>query len=82
MDSLENQLKAVHDEATFIAFLNRLSQDYTEKNDEWENKCIDMFLESSAAWAKSSTGGLIFYKKSENPWKRCAEIIYMGKLYE
>ena len=43
---------------------------------------IEDFLRSAVAWAEESKDGLEFYEKPENPWKRCADIIYMGEIYE
>lgn len=53
----------------------------------WENGTIGAFLEAAAEWGRASKDGLRFcgetvYVKPDNPWKRCADIIYMGKLQE
>jgi hypothetical protein len=48
-------------------------------------------LESAAAWAEDLpdpnpviVNGISIpgYTKPDNPWKRCADIIYAGKFYE
>jgi len=50
----------------------------------WQNGSIEAFLECAAAWGEDSKDGMPLSKweKPTNPWKRCAEIIYMGKHYE
>ncbi|PZT53502.1 DUF7660 family protein [Paenibacillus silvae] len=72
----------VQDEATFIAFLSALRQDRQAHADEWQQDSIDSFLEAAADWGRESVDGLIHYEKPDNPWKRCAQIMYMGKIYE
>lgn len=50
----------------------------------WENGSIDSFLLAAVAWAAASSNGLELagYEVPSNPWKRCAEILYAGKIYE
>ena len=94
---LQSKLDAVCDEETFIAFVAALAADrgdevakekvspsspYGPGANGWENGTIEGFLDGAAAWAAASKNGLEFYRKSDNPWKRCADIIYMGKIYE
>lgn len=97
-DPLDSALDAVVDEPSFIAFLAALAEDWElEREMEktkpslpfspgargWENGTIGAFLERSAAWAESSSAGLpLGYVVPSNPWRRCADIIYMGKIYE
>jgi hypothetical protein len=98
MTPLRTALDAVVDEPSFIAFLNALAEDWElERGIEqirpssaygagargWENGTIGAFLERAAAWAEDSSGGLPgVYDPPSNPWRRCADIIYMGKIYE
>lgn len=94
---LQRVLDAVSDEETFLRFLEALAADradevekeklnpsspYCQGANGWENGSIEHFLESAAAWGRDSITGSQFYDKPDNPWKRCADIIYMGKLYE
>ncbi|MGO4730484.1 DUF7660 family protein [Paenibacillus sp. 2KB_22] len=72
----------VEDEVTFMAFLQQLSKDRKDLADEWQNDSIASFLEAAAEWGQASVDGLIHYEKPDNPWKRCAQILYMGKIYE
>lgn len=74
----------VENEDTFIYFIEALMKDRINNKvtDEWQNSTIEDFLECSHAWAITSINGLEFYKKPTNPWKRCAQIIHMGKIYE
>ena len=88
-------LADVHDEASFIAFVAALGEDFAreralEKENPssgygpgalgWENDRIDSFLEAAT---RAAEGGL---KRpgaaAQNPWNRCAEILYIGKIYE
>ncbi|MBA9088611.1 hypothetical protein FHR92_005129 [Fontibacillus solani] len=71
----------VSDEMSFINFLNELRNDKLKSRD-WGNTTIEAFLEASHEWGKVSVNGLQFYEKPENPWLRCAQIIYMGTIYE
>ncbi|MBB6021173.1 hypothetical protein HNR77_002266 [Paenibacillus sp. JGP012] len=72
----------VQDEVTFIAFLSALHKDRQAHADEWQQDSIDSYLEAAADWGQESVDGLIHYEKPDNPWKRCAQIMYMGKIYE
>ena len=92
-NTLQQKLDDVCDENTFIAFVSALSADradevkkekmkpsspYGAGANGWQNGSIEAFLDAAAAWAE-------FKKKqnpAENPWKRCAEILYAGKFYE
>jgi hypothetical protein len=95
--ALQSKLDAVCDEETFIAFVTALAADREEevaKEKEtpsspygpgangWGNGSIEAFLDAAAAWATASKNGLESYRKPDNPWKRCANIIHMGKIYE
>lgn len=86
---------AVHDEATFIGFVQALADDFAlEQKLEaaqpsqpyssgalgWEHSRIDDFLDAAAAWAGSNLqSGRI---PCSNPWQRCAQILLAGKLHE
>lgn len=72
----------VNDETSFLNFLHELKKDSTTNESDWANVTIETFLEAAHEWGQVSRNGLQHYSKSENPWKRCAEIIYMGKIYE
>src|SRR5690349_23552260 len=55
----------------------------------WQHSSIENFLDAAAAWGECSKNGLSHnfdafpnWEKPTNPWKRCAEIISMGKQYE
>lgn len=96
-EDLQSKLDMVCDEDTFISFLTALAADradevrkekmtpsspYSAGTNGWENGSIESFLESAAAfgiaWKKNPTG----LPATDNPWKRCARIIYAGKYYE
>jgi hypothetical protein len=50
----------------------------------WENTNIERFLEAAVSWARASSKGLPLadYVPSSNPWRRCADILYVAKSYE
>ena len=94
---VELKFDAVCDEATFIAFLEALGNDRADEVEKeeanpsppycpgangWENGSIEAFLEAAVAWANATKNGVEGYTKPDNPWKRCANIIYAGKFYE
>jgi len=96
-EKLIEALEEVCDEETFIAFIAALAADRAESVKKealkpsspygpdangWENIKIEEFLEAAADWASVSQPGLKHYKKPENTWKRCADILYAGKICE
>jgi len=60
------------------------SDPYGPGHNGWYNCTIGAYLESAYSWAESSRNGLpaIAMPKEENPWKRVAQILYAGKIYE
>ena len=50
----------------------------------WQNCSIEDFLLAAVGWAAASSNGLepAEYRVPSNPRKRCAEILYAGKIYE
>jgi len=96
-NDLTTKLEAVCDEATLVEFIVALAGDREEEvakenarpsfpygpgANGWENGSIEAFLGAAAAWATSSKNGLPFYEKPQNPWKRIADILHAGKIYE
>ena len=92
---LEEALERVVDEQTFVDFLSQLSRDWSAEDSarrdetsivddtgEWKNGSIGTFLEAASEWATASKSGLKFYAVPENPWRRMADILLMGKMYE
>jgi hypothetical protein len=79
-------LERVRDETSFVVSLAALATDRANGSEAngWENGTIDEFLASAARWAEESRYGLPLagYTPSSNPWRRCADIIYAGKIYE
>jgi len=89
--NLQQLEDAVHDEETFLVFLQALSDDrldeetrekespsnpYGSGHNGWENGTI------ASAWADVSKNGLPLMTKECNPWKRVAQILHAGKIYE
>ena len=94
---LDELIELVQDEESFIVFLSALASDKEQDRIEeekqpsspwgpsirgWENGTIETFLDAAAAWGSSSKDGLPNMEKSENPWRRAADIIFAGKFYE
>ena len=95
--SLYDLADAVHDEESFLEFLNALCgdrEDEVRKEAEnpsspygpgangWENGSIQAFLGAACAWADTSKNGMPLYTPPKNPWRRFADIIHSGKFYE
>lgn len=92
---LDSLLDNVNDEATFVAFVGALADDFAleiELEDGnpasysrgllgWENGTVDNVLGAAAAWGHDTliTGAS---PEGVNPWQRCAHILYAGKWYE
>lgn len=93
---LDQAFEAVNDEASFIAFVSVLAADRRDESQKeelnpsspfgpgangWENTTIDGFLEAAARGAEDRMQSP-FYEAPTNAWKRCAEILLTGKVYE
>ncbi len=86
----------VNDEASFLRFVAALAADWEEREIEagrlsspnsagslgWENGTVGSVLEAASRWGEASIGGLKFYEKPTNPWRRAAHILHAGKFYE
>lgn len=87
----------VYDEKTFLIFLKALMDDRIDEVEKekispsspygagangWQNDTIEGFLEAAIAWAEDSKRGIGEAESETNAWKRCALILYMGKMYE
>ena len=95
--NLIEQLDAVSDEASLMKFIEALAEDledeikkekedpsspYGEGANGWENRDLPSFLRASLAWFEDSKDGIEAYQNPDNPWKRIADILYCGKIYE
>jgi hypothetical protein len=94
-DWVDAYLDRVADETTFLAFLHALATDRAaaverERSDPspygpdaagWECSTIEAYLAAAAAWASDSRRSGK-HESSENVWKRVADILYAGTLYE
>ncbi|MGS0893988.1 DUF7660 family protein [Burkholderia stagnalis] len=94
---LQDALERVVDERSLVHFLRVLGHDWnTERRLEadalqspyagaalgWENRTIGEYLEGMVDWAEASEEGLRFYDLPDNPWRRMADILFAGKIYE
>jgi len=95
--NLQTILESVADEQSFLQFMQALTEDWEDEQKSeqaspsspygpgangWENGTIGAYLDAAASWGEASINGLAVYEKPTNPWKRAAQILYMGKLYE
>jgi len=75
-----NQLRElVVDEPSFARFLLALANEADDAPKYWENPTLYMFLESASAWSSATSHRVL---PSENPWRRCADILAAGRIYE
>ncbi len=96
-DELVQALESVCDEETFLRFLLALRDDraasvaqekitpsspYGPDAGGWENTTIEDFLDSAVHWARASVNDTPFYRRPDNPWRRCADILFVAKIYE
>ncbi len=85
-DRLIKALKGVKDETTFRDFLDALAEDHrasgASPDSRWQSNKIDDYLKAAATWSEESERGLSEYKVPSNVWKRCADILFSGKIYE
>ena len=94
---LHELLDSVKDEPTFLAFASALRLDRMEEEAKeaespssaygpgangWENQTIEQFLGGAIAWAESTNVGLTQGLDPANPWRRFADFLYCGKIYE
>ena len=90
-------LQSVRDEETFLQFLLALRDDreasiaveekyssspYGPNAGGWENTTIERFFDTAVRWARDSVNGNPFYAKPDNPWRRCADILFGAISYE
>ena len=96
-DYLSDALEAVHDEESFLQFLLALRDDREASVAQekfapssphgldaggWENITIERFFDTAVRWARDSVNGNPFYKRPDNPWRRCADILFAATGYE
>lgn len=96
-DHLADLLDNVVDQPSFLSFIDALANDFAmDRNAEasnpspaygasalgWENVTVDAFLDAAHAWGTSTLGRHEFDRPGISPWRRCAEILYAGKVYE
>lgn len=93
MMELHDELEAVADAASFLAFVRALIADRRGEIGEtvddfgrgvrgWENHSIEDFLEAALSWAESTDVGASHGLSEASTWKRFATFLYCGKIYE
>lgn len=96
-DEMMMRLEAVADANSFLEFVNALvvdreaavrseraqpSSPWGPDAGGWENTRIETYLESAAAWAKSTNFGVLSGLDEKNLWRRFAQFLCVGKSYE
>ena len=96
-DALAKKLEAVADATSFLAFVHALVADreaaaareraqpaspYGPDAGSWENDRVETFLAAAVRWAESTNIGLAQGLRADNPWRRFAQFLYLGKIYE
>ena len=91
------RLKAVTDANSFLAFVHALVADresavqrekaqpsspYGPDAGGWESTRIETYLEAAAAWAESTDFGVSQGLDANNLWRRFAQFLNAGKVYE
>jgi hypothetical protein len=78
--------QVIRDRKEFIAFLEKLHEDYLSNSEEWENPTLDRFLEAMVAYAKDIQG---YYDNSNQKigandasWQIFSDILEGAKIYE
>lgn len=69
----------------FINFVRELSKDFKNNSESWENKSVDEFLESLAAWVEDMDGYYLNKEEAEPSdvdWTVFAVILTGAKIYE
>jgi len=92
---LDELLERVHDEQSFIVFIEALGTDFASERVlttssspcgagtyGWENATIDSFLEAASVWGTASKRCSPSSLVGSNTWQRCAAILLAGKFYE
>jgi hypothetical protein len=76
----------VTDRQSFIAFLNRFSEDYKQNKSYWENGNIESFLDAMISCTEDAQG---FYNNTNQKinadvasWKVFADILMGASMYE
>jgi hypothetical protein len=96
-NEMMTRLEAVTDAASFLAFVHALVADResavqregAQPNSPWgpdaggwENTRIETYLEAAAAWAESTDFGVSQGLNANNLWRRFAQFLSAGKVYE
>jgi hypothetical protein len=94
---LQHALERVVDERSLIHFLRVLGNDWHKERQldadlppspfaaaalGWENRSIGEYLEAMVDWAEASEDGPRCDDLPDNPWRRMADILFAGKIYE
>ena len=96
-DKLQQALDTVEDEKTFLQFMAALAGNWDAEQEieqvtpsspyepgalGWDSGTIGAYLWAAHAWGDASSDNLPAYKKPDNVWRRVADILYVGKIYE
>lgn len=86
---LDVLIERVADEATFLNFLEALSDDFARSPPSdfaseftWVHSSVDAVFDASVAWGRNSSDPSHPGYRETNPWQRCACILLAAKYYE
>jgi hypothetical protein len=85
MSNIHNTAKLVHNRESFVAFASKLSADWKNDSESWENRDLGAYLEAVAAWVEDMDG---YYLNQGLPvpehvnWKVLADILMAARVYE
>ena len=82
MKDLNEAAERATDEDAFLDFLKVLRADWLANGRAWENLTFETFFEAAISWAEDSRNAPMCGPPSQNPWRRCAEILRAGAFYE
>jgi hypothetical protein len=69
----------------FVSFVYKLSQDFDQNPDAWQNKDLGSFLEALAAWVDDMEGYYLNQGQQvpDKPdWQMIADMFMAAKIYE
>ncbi len=79
------KIKEIKTKKDFVSFVYKLSQDYNNNSEMWQNKDLGSFLEALAAWTDDMEGYYLNQGQQipENPdWQIIANMLMAAKMYE
>jgi hypothetical protein len=90
---LHEMLENVDGPESFLEFVRQLHADRLSEVSKpkdafgrgasgWENHTIEAFLDAAVSWGEDTDMGASLGLEDASAWKRCAVLLYCGKIYE